>query len=82
MSVESARHNNERIHLLKRYEQHCYQMAFYLLKCEKKALEATQRSLLELANDHTFLSAPSDIQDMKARKVTMVQSFAVHLQQS
>ena len=51
------RPHGERISLLRRYEQECYQICYYLLLDEQLALDAARRVLLTLYEDRAFIEA-------------------------
>lgn len=44
----------QRAKQVRRYEQHCYQVCYYMLRCETMALEAALASVEALLKDHSF----------------------------
>lgn len=67
----------KRSNILREYEIYCYRICFYLLECEKLALQAAETTLYQLFFDHLFY-----LQDDKARKMQVLKASingALHL---
>lgn len=63
--------------ILKQYENHCFQVCYYLLHCEKKAFEASLASIEHLFSDTNFF-CKEEVDQLKAvRKTAMHYSLAM-----
>jgi hypothetical protein len=56
----------KRTSILKTFEVDCYSICFYILQCEKLAMEAATKVMLELYLHETFY-----LQDPEAKKITL-----------
>ncbi|AOZ91036.1 hypothetical protein [Paenibacillus crassostreae] len=69
--MKSTDYFNRTIETLRRLETYGYQLAYYILRDEELAMDATKRTLLALAEVDEFCYMPVDTQrDLLKKRVT------------
>ncbi|MDF2962166.1 MAG: hypothetical protein K0S39_3901 [Paenibacillus sp.] len=68
---------HERISILKKQENDCYSMCFYLLQCEKLACEAAKDALYNLVQSDSFFNADCRTQAGLLRKESMMSALQI-----
>lgn len=66
---------NQIARILREHERYCYQVAYFLLEREDRALMATERALLELGRSPCFLTGSMEERLRKAKNVTAKHSL-------
>lgn len=67
----------ERIAVLKQYEEQCFRICFYLVRCEALACEAAKKTLLQLAQWDAFFAAAGPDQPQILRQESVKQSLHI-----
>ncbi|RED59499.1 hypothetical protein [Cohnella phaseoli] len=67
----------ERIALLRRLEEVGYSIAYYVLRCEELAEEATRAALLQAGSDREISELPAEAQREKFSRLAMSTAIAV-----
>jgi hypothetical protein len=67
----------ERVHIVRQYEVHCYSVCYYILQDEKKAIKAAQEVVKRLIQDDNFFSRSDLSIEQYIKKESMKQSLQV-----
>jgi DNA-directed RNA polymerase specialized sigma24 family protein len=67
----------ERLSILKKHENDCYRMCFYLLQSEKMACEAAKDALYKLIEGDSFFAADSQTKNDLLRKESMKSALQI-----
>jgi hypothetical protein len=67
----------ERFNVLRAYETDCYSICYFLLQCERQAMEAAKSALLQLVHCDTFFEADPVNAVQMLRSESIACSFAV-----
>ncbi|WP_372632956.1 hypothetical protein [Cohnella sp.] len=67
----------ERIALLRKLEELGYSIAYYVLRCEEQAVEATRAALLAAGGDVELHRLPAEAQREKFARLAMSSAIAV-----
>ncbi|WP_144028111.1 hypothetical protein [Paenibacillus sp. 32352] len=74
MEFETLPCREKAVHL-RRYEEYCYQIAFYLLNNEKQASEAAEHALMELYRCREWFDMPDNARQAKAKQAALMQAL-------
>lgn len=65
----------DRLSVLRKYEERCYSICYYLLQNEETAYEAAKMALLNVFASHPFFAADAETQQQLLREQSIHCSF-------